>query len=432
MEHRDSSPGSPAQDPSEVEQTPPKKTIYETGEVETPRDDGTSEVEPPATSPEEGITRKPQVPTPPNEREREENEQLPLNDPGQGPWSLVAPEDTEKECGLHYQTLLQSAERAGKTLAIVRHGKLCFQWAEDEDDLEGQTMIHSVTKTLGAVVFGIAMGKSRETADPITLDSPADRWVTGLTPGAEVKHILTMTAKSPNLDQMKYDTVGTNQINKLGEIIEKTLDISAGELCERELFQKLGFENSSWDGKNFASFWKASLGDMARLGLLINNGGRWSGEQIVDRRYIYQMLHPQNPTANKGYGLLTWLMGADGWMSVSETMRGNKLNAQMDLCAPTALVGCSMERPCKNGSRILDVGVWYGAGTGGQMIVGHPGLDLVLVGKDFGTMGWEGPKNLWQIVRGALVASDPKYQGDENSFCRDYGANRYKNQIPNQ
>ena len=32
---------------------------------------------------------------------------------------------------------------------------------------------------------------------------------------------------------------------------------------------------------------------------------------------------------------------------------------------------------------------------------------------------------LWDAVRPAVVAADPRFQGDEAGFCAAYGANRY-------
>ena len=53
----------------------------------------------------------------------------------------------------------------------------------------------------------------------------------------------------------------------------------------------------------------------------------------------------------------------------------------------------------------------------------HPGLDLVIVVKNLGGLPvWEIP---WSAMRPALVALDPVYRGDDDAFCRDYGAGPY-------
>ena len=55
--------------------------------------------------------------------------------------------------------------------------------------------------------------------------------------------------------------------------------------------------------------------------------------------------------------------------------------------------------------------------------MGHPGLDLVIVAKNYDGMG--GPEGMWNAVRPALVALDPMFKGDETGFCELYAANSY-------
>jgi hypothetical protein len=71
----------------------------------------------------------------------------------------------------------------------------------------------------------------------------------------------------------------------------------------------------------------------------------------------------------------------------------------------------------------FDVGVWYANGAGGHLIVGHPGLDMVLAVKDLGPIGH--PLQVFGPVRPALVALDARFAGDEAAFCAAYGSNAY-------
>jgi hypothetical protein len=36
-----------------------------------------------------------------------------------------------------------------------------------------------------------------------------------------------------------------------------------------------------------------------------------------------------------------------------------------------------------------------------------------------------GPNDLWDAIRPGVLAMDPNYNGDEEAFCRDYGAGNY-------
>jgi hypothetical protein len=86
--------------------------------------------------------------------------------------------------------------------------------------------------------------------------------------------------------------------------------------------------------------------------------------------------------------------------------------------------GISKSSDCADGNcdQENDVGVWNAAGLGGQYIVGHRGLDLVVVGKN-----WDegGSSQLWQAVLPSVVAADPVYEGNGEEFCEAYAKGVY-------
>lgn len=92
-----------------------------------------------------------------------------------------------------------------------------------------------------------------------------------------------------------------------------------------------------------------------------------------------------------------------------------------DTCAPAALWPkyphpVSQAPDCNYGGMSCDqeqdVGVWSAQGAGGQFIVGHPGLDLVIVAQNYSSMGSGGsPTGMWNAMRPALVALDPMFKG---------------------
>src|SRR5262249_48300258 len=65
-------------------------------------------------------------------------------------------------------------------------------------------------------------------------------------------------------------------------------------------------------------------------------------------------------------------------------------------------------------------GVFSAQGLGGQFVVMHPGLDLVITAHNASN-----PAGLWADVRPALVAKDPKFKGDMTAFCEADGAGKY-------
>jgi hypothetical protein len=181
--------------------------------------------------------------------------------------------------------------------------------------------------------------------------------------------------------------------------------------------------HSVWSGgdddKIFAYSWAASVRDMARLGLLILHGGVWSGERILDEDWTYKMTHAAFEDSNASYGYLTWLAspGSDpdgAWCAPWAVHAGypHGLSEATD---------CGAEEPLACEQR-FDVGMWYAAGLFGQYIIGHRGLDLVIVVKNFDP---NDAIDLWHAVRPALVARDPTFAGDEAAFCASYARGDY-------
>ena len=192
--------------------------------------------------------------------------------------------------------------------------------------------------------------------------------------------------------------------------------------------------------KVFAYSWSTTVRDMARLGLLMLHGGVWNGARVIDAEWIYRMTHPAFEDGNTGYGYLTWLNAS------SNHHYGGIPGAPVGLqqapqspgpCAPVSVYpthphglaespDCNYEAPFSC-DQTFDVGVWQAVGLGGQVIQGHPGLDVVLVGRDITPLGTgpDAPRILWDALRPAIVAADPMYAGDDAAFCAAYGANAY-------
>jgi hypothetical protein len=58
------------------------------------------------------------------------------------------------------------------------------------------------------------------------------------------------------------------------------------------------------------------------------------------------------------------------------------------------------------------------------MIIGHRGLDLVVVTRDAAPFAIL-PTQAWDMIRSALIKHDPVYQGDEEAFCAAYREGEY-------
>ncbi len=360
--------------------------------------------------------------------------QTPLVDPGTGPWDLIAEAQVQDVCRLDPELLQQVVMRQDQSFAIVRYGRLCFVSGENASDGPGVSHLFSATKTLGALLTGAVMYQTRDLPQssasmggPLLQWDRMDKWLDLTTlpsrgrvnPDATVAHVLGMVGYSDDLSfgqkRHRYDADGSREINYLIRVIDNVVKqdpqrfgADAVEVKDR-LFAKLGFEDSSWNVDFFGYSWYGSLLDMARLGLLALHGGIYNGERLVDSEYIYNMTHPAFEDGSTRYGYLTWLNGGT--------------------CQPRAIHasyphGISEASDCADGNcdQDNDVGVWSAIGAGGQYIVGHRGLDMVVVGKNWGSGGGE---ELFDLVLPSIVAADPKFMGDQEAFCEAYARGAY-------
>jgi CubicO group peptidase (beta-lactamase class C family) len=99
----------------------------------------------------------------------------------------------------------------------------------------------------------------------------------------------------------------------LGEIVHKVSGLSADKFAERYLFLPLGITNYYWQKapngvvNTLGGLWLRPR-DMAKIGQLFLNGGRWNGKQIVSEEWIKESTKQQ-----VGAGQLPAWFSADGY-----------------------------------------------------------------------------------------------------------------------
>ncbi|MFW2388226.1 MAG: hypothetical protein ACN4G0_07815 [Polyangiales bacterium] len=377
--------------------------------------------------------------------------------PGQGEWALVDSNRVSTECGLDPALLAEADTEIDRGYAVIRYGKLCHEYYPTSlypGGVDQPEIVWSATKTLGAVLTGAAAWQTRDfertgrKTGPLRDTDRVDHWLDSFSfnADAQVGHVLAMVAhnqdlSSPALD-FEYDATGDVQINRLNDVVaaaiaqDAALGASVHEFWEEYLRKPLGMTQSEWDGdspdKPYALGWTTTVRDMARVGLMMLDGGLWIDERLVGEDWIYRMTHPSFEVATTGYGYLTWLIAR------SNIDNGdNKSTVPNASCTPSAIWNeyphglsespdCNYIEPWDCG-QTYDVGVWYAAGLIGNYIIGHPGLDMVLVVKNIGD---NGQGRVWEAIRPALVALDPTFPGDEAAFCERYAAGDYAPDLP--
>ena len=371
-------------------------------------------------------------------------------DPGSQPWEPVPRDRVAAECGLDPDLMDQASLQMVHTpFVVVRYGKLCWTGGYPTG-AEEPYQVWSITKTFGALLFGMIDYRSDlDDTDPVTEWIPKDVIEEkGINPKAKLAHVLAMTSTKPDLrhgkkGQWSYDTLGEREINTLVAVMNRAIErqpqrfpgvSNAKEFAEKELFGTLGMRDSSWPGTVIGGTMVSSQEDLARMGLLLLRRGVWNGKRLVAERYVYRMTHAAFEDTNTGYGYLTYSNAEKNWVYSTGTADTNCMPYTTWPKYPHAPF---FEAPNDNGGSPFartphDIGVTWAAGAGGQKTSVHRGLDLVIsvrddmLSADGGRPGtFEGHKRVWNAIRPALVALDPKFQGDEEAFCNAYQRSAY-------
>ena len=192
---------------------------------------------------------------------------------------------------------------------------------------------------------------------------------------------------------------------------------------------------SNWPGQAIGGTMNSTVRDMARMGELILQRGRYDGRQLHRRGLRLQADAPgvrgqqhrlRLPDVLERRPELGLLDRARTTPSARRTRAGRRIRTGRSSRRPTRTAGS----PASSSTTSASCGP---TGAGGQRIVIHRGLDMVLAVRDDAvsvneseTVGaFEGHKNVWNAIRPALVALDPVYKGDEEAFCAAYQRSEY-------
>lgn len=170
---------------------------------------------------------------------------------GKKDWIVEAPEIHGMSSDLLDQAAikLKEIDINRNSFVVIRHGVLIYEEYYGQRSYETRLQRHydiaSVTKTIAALVVGVAVTKGLFSIDDLITD-----WVSnpakGIVSGSKIKHILTQTAETePAGTKFKYNS--EEEVNTLGKIITKASGIPSKEFARTNLFQPLGVHNYSWD-----------------------------------------------------------------------------------------------------------------------------------------------------------------------------------------
>lgn len=155
----------------------------------------------------------------------------------------------------------------------------------------------------------------------------------------------------------------------LAYVVQRAVGTDLATFAQHVLFTRVGITAGSWfwlEDRSGTPYGYSNLfltpAQLARLGLLMQDGGRWNGRQVVPASYVASVSRP-NPT-NGCYGLLFW------------TNRGRPCTGANIPSAETVHHRAVPSAP---------VDMYQMNGTGGQLNLMMPGLHMTVT-----TTGWFG------------------------------------------
>jgi len=231
-----------------------------------------------------------------------------------------------------------------RSLLVVKDGKLIFERYGDGLTRDHNYELYSVTKTITALTFGVLAGEGK-----IATSDRAAQWIEKARPelapllsdkkNIELGHLMSMSSgllykqvegsdplyfQAPDRLKVALGTVARIPPATLFEytdanpvLVGAAISTAAGQredrYAEERLFKPLGMRNYRWTGADQTGSVSGGWGlrlraiDMAKLGLLMLDDGRWHGRQVVPAAWIHQMSTPGAQATAQDYGYYCWV-----------------------------------------------------------------------------------------------------------------------------
>jgi CubicO group peptidase (beta-lactamase class C family) len=297
------------------------------------------------------------------------------------------------------------------SLLIARHGKLVFEeYYWDGHDGDFLHNLNSVTKSIASAAIGIAVDQGLiagahqkiidffpEHADLISLD-PQKREM-------ELWHLLTMSAGFEWIEGVGFETFSDshammNSDDEIRFVLEKPIVTDPGsewfyndgltmmldgiirkvsgmgtdDFAQEFLFDPLGITSVNW--KSFSDKYTNVDGglqmrarDLAKIGQLYLNNGKWENQQILSEEWINSSVTPWiQADAEFYYGFQWWLEpirnipGIDSELDdiwLASGFGGQKLFVIPQFDMVVVFLGCCHTNNCPTGTEIVEQIILY-------------------------------------------------------------------------
>ena len=258
-------------------------------------------------------------------------------------WSTSTPEAQSMDASILSQSEKKIEENYPNiySVLVVKNGYLVYEKYYNGANTGSSNPVYSVTKSVMSALTGIAINKNlirsidQKAAEFLPeyfkqIDDTRKKEIT-------IKNILTMSGGLESIDSNYYGyftskdyiayALGKPLINNIGEkfdyntglshllsgIITESSDMNTSEFANKYLFEPLGIDGSIWDMAG-GGYYGGGAGlylkprDMAKLGYLYLNKGKWDGAQIIPEEWVEETKTKQiSVEPGVDYGYLFWL-----------------------------------------------------------------------------------------------------------------------------
>jgi CubicO group peptidase (beta-lactamase class C family) len=238
-----------------------------------------------------------------------------------------------------------------RALALAQGNCVVFEYYRKDIDAETPSPVHSVTKSVLSILVGIAIDEGflrldeklsevfpkefDEKVDPLARDitvrdllTKTEGFEEGDVPfkiGAEIKvgagvsgkseiwrWMLNRRVKYPGGAHFRYDLIGSHL---LSIVLSTAIKQSAADFAKQKLFGPLHIDNYTWHSDTEGYLYGESglyltARDMAKIGILYLQHGRWGDVQVVSAAYARDSTTKHNdggPPVKSAYGYQWWI-----------------------------------------------------------------------------------------------------------------------------
>lgn len=256
-------------------------------------------------------------------------------------WETRTPKAAAMDASALDDAMKYAAEHNSTGLVVVRGGRIVTEQYWQQWTPENAQPIYSSSKSIAATLVGMAIedGRLQGLAQSAAAFIPA--WKGTPKEAITLRHMLTMTsglkvipvravAEVDAFDETAalplehqpgdYWAYNTPVYRMLLRLVEIATNESINRYTIRKLAAPLGMQNSSWDcgpapnGKTNCMWYRSSLRDMSKFGLLILRHGKWEGKQLISARFVKESTSTSQKL-NESYGYLWWLNGKPSFMT---------------------------------------------------------------------------------------------------------------------